>query len=90
METGALLRVTTTRGEIARRLSVVDTAVANGEMGKREHAHIVRRLTAMLSASQDRDDTRDDETVATRADRLRAHRDYDGVWSDEMRSAFGL
>ena len=88
MNSGALLRVTTTRGEIARVLAQYDAQHANGAMTNKAHANKVRALTAMLKASQERDDERDDATVTAHADKVRNTRDYEGVWNDEMRGAF--
>jgi hypothetical protein len=88
MATGALVRETTTRGEIARVLAKYDAQLANGEMTKKAHANKVRALTAMLKKSQERDDERDDATVTATANKVRATRDYEGVWSDDMRGAF--
>ena len=90
MVSGALIRVTTTRGEIARMLAKYDALLASDAMTKKAHNAKVRVLTAMLNATQERDDERDDETVAVKADAIRAHRDYEGVWNDEFRTAFGF
>ena len=90
MATGALIRTTTTRGEIARALAKYDALRASERMTKRAHDEKVRILTAMLNASQERDDERDDETVRVKADNIRATRDYEGVWTDELRTAFGF
>jgi hypothetical protein len=88
MATGSLLRETTTRGEIARVLAKYDAQHASGELTNKAHANKVRALTAMLKASQERDDERDDATVTAQANKVRAMRDYDGVWNDDSRSAF--
>lgn len=88
MATGALLRVSSTRGEIARVLAKYDAQLASETMTAKAHKAKVRALTAMLKASQERDDERDDETVKVQADKVRASRDYDGVWSDDMKGAF--
>jgi hypothetical protein len=91
METGNLLRVTTARGELASRLAKADEALANGEMTKRAHNALVRVLARMERAIGNRDEWKnaDDASLVERAIvPNNAHRDYDGVWTDEMRSAF--
>lgn len=89
MATGSLLRVTTARAEIARRLAQVDTAHTNGEMSARAHRLAVQNLARMERAARARDEWRtgahdDDDAQALEsvASVLRdtAHRDYDGVW----------
>ena len=86
MASGALVRVTTSRKEIARTLAKYDAQLANGELSDKKHEAIVANLTRMEKCLRVNDEWRTDEDgkqVATITASLRAdsaYNDYNGVW----------
>ena len=89
IESGAVLRVSSSHGEIARALAIYDAQLESGEMTQAQHNGRVRVLSSMLDLTRPTyDDTATDAQHATRANKIRATRDYEGYWSDEMLGAF--
>lgn len=89
LESGATIRVSSNHGEIARALAIYDARLANGEMTQAQHNGRVRVLSSMLNNTVEAYDyTATNTQVTTRADKVRATRDYEGYWSDEMVGAF--
>lgn len=91
MATGALLRVTTTRGEIARGVAKYDALHASGAMTDKAHRNALATLRTMERCAFGADDrtadevNADEETARLTAwtERVRSHRDYDGAWSGD-------
>lgn len=98
MATGAVLRETTSAQEIKRARAIADARLASDEITQAQHNGIVKAHKRAFVALFGRDewrtladtnhDAQDDEIVTRTIGRTdTVTRDYEGVWTDEMRDA---